>query len=302
MSSHAGISAGRCRQLGIRRDHAELLLASDGPLAQGVPAVIECTLVPGGPFRPDMVRGVRGARRPVHEERLVGHERFLLADPVDRAIGHVLGEVVALVGRPIGLDRHGVLIDGRGVLVRLATDEAVEMLEPVAGRWPAIERPHRTGLPDRHLVAFAEMRGGVAVELQDLGERRLVPRPERAVAGGRRGDLRDAAHAHAVVVAPTQQRGSGRRAQGRGMEPRVLEPAGREPLERRRVARSAEGARCAEADVVKEDDEDVRGPRWRPHRVDRGKRRVGVPGVIGGDPDPLRIRDREHFSVHVVCH
>ena len=76
-----------------------------------------------------VVRGVRRARRVVDEERLVGHQRLLLADPVDGVVGHVLGEVVALLGRPVGLDRHGVLVDRRRVLVRLAADEAVEVLE-----------------------------------------------------------------------------------------------------------------------------------------------------------------------------
>ena len=46
-----------------------------------------------------VVRRVRRARREVHEERLVGHERLLLAHPRDRLVGHVLGEVVALLGR-----------------------------------------------------------------------------------------------------------------------------------------------------------------------------------------------------------
>src|SRR5829696_6808151 len=33
----------------------------------------------------------------VHEKRLVGHQRLLRAHPVDRVIGEVLGEVVALL-------------------------------------------------------------------------------------------------------------------------------------------------------------------------------------------------------------
>ena len=38
MSSHAGISAGRCGQLRVGRDDAELLLARERLLAQRVPA------------------------------------------------------------------------------------------------------------------------------------------------------------------------------------------------------------------------------------------------------------------------
>ena len=46
-----------------------------------------------------VVRRMRGAGREVDEERLVGHQRLLLPDPPDRLVGHVLGEVVALLRR-----------------------------------------------------------------------------------------------------------------------------------------------------------------------------------------------------------
>src|SRR5215204_830684 len=75
------------------------------------------------------MRRMRGSRRVVHEERLLGHERLLLTHPVDRAVGHVLGEVVALLGRPVWLHRHFVLVDRRRILVGLPTEEAVEVLE-----------------------------------------------------------------------------------------------------------------------------------------------------------------------------
>ncbi len=45
-----------------------------------------------------MVRGVGGAGRVIHEEGLVGHERLLLAYPPYRFVGHILGEMVALLG------------------------------------------------------------------------------------------------------------------------------------------------------------------------------------------------------------
>ena len=87
---------GPCRQLRIGRDHAELLLAGERALAQGVPAVVERALVLVRPLGRDVVRSVRRAGRVVDEEGLVGHQRLLLADPLDRPVGHVLGEVVAL--------------------------------------------------------------------------------------------------------------------------------------------------------------------------------------------------------------
>ena len=55
----------------------------------------------------------RGAGREVHEERLVGHQRLLLAHPLDRLVRHVLGEVVALLGRLLRLDRRRAFVDRR---------------------------------------------------------------------------------------------------------------------------------------------------------------------------------------------
>ena len=192
-------------QLRVRRDDAELLLPRERPLTQRVPTVVERPFVLVGPLRTHVVRRVRRSGREVDEERLVGQQRLLLADPVDGAIGHVLGEVVALLGRAVGLDRHRVLVDRRGVLVRLAPDEAVEVLEARAGR-PGVERPHGARLPDGHLVALAELRRRVAVQLEGLRERCGRVRPDGVVAGCRRRDLGDAAHAHRVVVTAGEER------------------------------------------------------------------------------------------------
>ena len=260
MSSQAGISGGPRGQLGVGRDHAELLLARERLLAQRVPALVELALVLRRPLRRDVVRRVRRARREVDEERLVGHQRLLLADPPDRPVGHVLGEVVALLRGLVRLDRRRPFVDRRVVLVRLAADEAVEVLEAAAAARPRVERAERARLPHRHLVALAELRRRVAVELQRLRQRRARVRADRVVARRRRRDLRDPAHPDRVVVAARQQRGPRRRAQRRRVEAAELQ-ARRRPVarpsacgtarrtrsstrsRRRRSARSARSAR-----------------------------------------------------------
>ncbi len=157
----------------------------------------------------------------------------------------------------------GAFVDAGVVLVRLAADEAVEVFEAAAGAGPVVERPHRAGLPHRHLVALAELGRRVAVQLQRLGQRRAGVGPHRGVARRRGGQFRDAAHARAVVVAAGHQRLPGGRAQGRGVEAVVLEPLGRQALGRRHVHGSAEGRRGAKAAVVDEDDEHVGRARGR---------------------------------------
>ena len=244
------------------------------------------------------MRRVRRARREVGEERLVGHERLLLADPVDRAVGHVLGEVVALLRGAVRLDRDGAVVQRRRVLVGLPADEAVEMLEPAATAGPGVERPQRARLPDRYLVALAELRGRVAVELERLGERCRGVRADRVVAGRGRGDLGDPAHPDGVVVATGQQRLARRRAERRRVEAVVLQAVRGESLGGRRRARSAEGARGAEAGVVEQDDQHVRRTRRRPQRLDRREGRVGILRVVGDQALVRTVRDRQDIALH----
>jgi hypothetical protein len=47
---------------------------------------------------------------------------------------------------------------GRGI----SQAEAIEVFEPATAAGPVIKRPHGAGLPDRHFMALAELRGRVA--------------------------------------------------------------------------------------------------------------------------------------------
>src|SRR5215469_361189 len=152
-------------QFTVRGNNAELLLPREGLFAQLVPAGVELALVLVGPFLRYMVRRMGRAGGKVDEERFVGGKRLLLCDPGGRLVGHIFHEVVALFGRSLVLDRRRAVVEGRVPLVRLATHEAVEILKTTAARRPGVERAHWARLPDRDLVALAELRCGVAVEL-----------------------------------------------------------------------------------------------------------------------------------------
>ena len=223
-------------------------------------------------------------------------QRLLLARPVDRLVGQVLGEVIALGRRLRRLDRGGALIQRRVPLVVLPADEAVEVLEPAAAGRPRRERSGRAGLPDRDLVALAELRRGISVELQRQCQRRLRIRQHRAVPGcGGRG-LGDAAHADRVMVAAGEQRLPGRRAQRSGVEPRVLQPARGELLEVGGLARPAEGAAGAEADVIDQDDQHIGRGRRRPHIPDRWIAGVGVLRVIRRQPNMRDVGNWQYVA------
>ena len=93
------------------------------------PAVGELAGVLVRPFRPDVVRSVCGPRGEIDEERLVRHEGLLLTDPANGLVGEVLSEVIPLLGGLGRLDRCSPLVEGRVVLVVLAADEPIEVLE-----------------------------------------------------------------------------------------------------------------------------------------------------------------------------
>ena len=231
-----------------------------------------------------VMRRVGRPGREVDEERLVRHQRLLLADPLDRPVGHVLGEVVALLRGLVGLDRRRPLVDRGVVLVGLAADEAVEVLEAAAAARPRVERAERARLPHRHLVTLAELRRRVAVELQRLRQRRARVRADRVVARRRGRDLGDPAHPDRVVVAARQQRRARRRAERRRVEAAELQPFPGQALRRRRLARATERTRAPEAGIVDQHDQDIRRARRRAQRLDRRELRSGILGVLVDRP------------------
>ena len=179
----------------------------------------------------------------------------MLAQPVDAARRHVLGEVVLLVmGR---FDGGRVLDQPRFPLRRFAGEEAVEIVEAVPGR-PPVERTHRRGLVGRRVVPLAEGGRPVAVVPQDFGHRRRGLRDHAGVAVPVDRAFGDRAVADALVIAPGEQRRPRRRADRRGVEGVVADALARQLGECRRVHLAAERRRLAEADVVEQDDQHVR--------------------------------------------
>jgi hypothetical protein len=280
-------------ELTVRRNHAQLLLPRKDLFTQLVPALVELALVLVRPLLRHVVRRMRGTWREVDEEGLVSRERLLLPDPGRGLVGHVLHEVVALFWRLVRFRRRGTRVQRRVPLVRLAADEAEEVFEAAAARGPGVERTDRTRLPHRHLMALAELRGRIAVQLQCPRERRHGVGQHRAVTRRTRGDFGDAPHADGVVIAPGQQRLPRRRTQGGGMEAVELEAACRQFLRVRRVARTAERAGRAKANVVDQDEQHIGRRLGRAQLLDRREFRVRVSRIEREEAGSLHALDRE---------
>lgn len=266
-------------RLSIRRDHAELLLPGEDLLAQHVPPLVEAALVLIRPLGAHRVRRMRTAGREVHEELLVRHQRLLLMDPLDRVRRDVIVEVVALLRRLGRLDRSRALEQVRPVVVGLRADEPIKVLKPAAARRPRVKRSHLARLPRRHVVTLVDMRRRVAVQRQDLRQRRRRLRPDRGVPrrGRRRLGDHPHPHPHRMMVTARQQRLPRRRAQRADMEPVIRQPAHRQTVGVRRRARTAERVHRPEPRVVQQDQQHVRRALRRTQRLDRRELGVRIP-------------------------
>ena len=182
---------------------------------------------------------------------VVGADRV---QPLDRLVRDVVGEVVQLPVLALGhAEDRVVLGDDRVVLAGRAGQEAPPVVE-APGLRPVLERPRGTHLaPGRH-VPLAEAAGDVPVLLEDPGQGRAAARPRPRVARERARELGDATHAHAVVVAPGEQRGARRRADRRDVEAVVGQARLLDARQVRRPDLAAERVGAAEAGVVDEHD------------------------------------------------
>jgi hypothetical protein len=247
------------RQLGALREDPELLLPREDQLAIGLVAHVEAAFVLLDPLLRRVVRRVRRAGAEVHEERLLRRDHLRVLDELDRLVGEVRRQVVAVLRQGWLFDRM-VVVDEVGIpLVRFAAEEAVEALEPPPDRPVALRRGH-VHLVRRTEVPLAEHVRVPAALAEHLGDRRALERdvavPVRE-AGCRFGD---AGHPVRGVVAAGQQRRARRRAQRSRVPVRVRETVLGEPVDVRRLDQTAPRLHRGVADVVENDPEHVRSP------------------------------------------
>ena len=178
-----------------------------------------------------------------------------------------------------------VVVDEVGVpLVRLPAEESVEALEPASQRPLPLRRGH-VHLVFRRQMPLADGVGVPARATQDLGEVRALERNVTVRVGIAVGDLRDPRHAVRRVVPARHETGPGRRAQRRRVEVRERESRIGDPLDVRRRNQTSERLHRREADVVKDDVDDVGCSLRRRRLLERAPVRRRVLDV---DVDPSR--------------
>ena len=205
------------------------------------------------------MRAVRCAAGPIHEERLVGREGLVLAQPDDRVVSEVLAQMVVVVAaRGVGMfDVGRVAHQARLILRRLPGQKAVEVFEAVAGG-PVIERAGGGRLFGRRVVPLAPRAGVIAVVLEHLGDGGAALWYGAHVAIPVIGKLGDLTAGDAVMVAPGEQGRACGRTHGSRVEPVVGDPLFGDLVQGRSVDLAAVSRRLRGADIVDEHDENVR--------------------------------------------
>ena len=228
-----------------------------------------------------MGRVVR-ARREIEKERLVGRDLLQVGDEVDRLVGKIGGEVVALFRRLWRLDLM-IVVDEIGIiLMGVAAEKPVIALEAAPQR-PAVIRTGRADLLGWRQVPFADGIGRITLLQQRLRQKPVLE-GYRAIAAGIAGrSLGDARHRVRVMVAPGQDARARWRTERRRVHVVEQETVLGELVDVRRRDRRAEAAELAEAGVIDDDEENVRralfgAKRRRPGRLGFANRAAHAAG------------------------
>ena len=216
---------------------------------------------------------VLGAGREVQEERLVRRHLLRVGDERDCAIGEILGEVIALLGRLLRLNPVVVVGQLRVVLVRVAAHEPVVALKAAAER-PALVWTGRRHLIRRRQMPLADGVGVEAFAVEDLRQKAVLERDVAVIAGEAGRGLGDRRHVVRVMVAAVEDARPRRRAERSRVHVRVPQTSGRKAVDVWRLDRAAVTAELREARVVENDEQDVRNTLCRAHWLRPGGARL----------------------------
>ena len=195
---------------GARRHHralgddAERKLAGEGVVAPAVPALGEPPLVLLNPFGRRVVRRVAGPRGEVQEEGQCVVDRAQVPEEFDGAVGEVGAQVIAVLDGTRWPDDVVVVVEPGNELVRLAAVKPVPAVE-AASEWPRGPRLGHVGLVLGAQMPLADGVGRVPVGPEDLRQEAVLAGRPAPVPGEAAGQVGDAPHATAVVVAAREE-------------------------------------------------------------------------------------------------
>ena len=157
-------------QLGVGIDDVERDLAAVSALSDDVPTFVVPATVFGDVCRFGVKRGVHRAVGEIAEERLGRIGCLGGADHVDRFVGQVVGEEIA-VWVFVNIDRRVVADQAvRVVKVRESVEKPVVPIEPSLA-WPRVARASVGDIGVFRQVPFADHQCGVSVGFECLGHR-----------------------------------------------------------------------------------------------------------------------------------
>src|SRR5439155_14799991 len=211
-------------ELGVARDHAELLLPRERLLAQLVPALVELAFVFVAPFLRYLVRRMSCSSRKVEKERFVRRLCFLIANPGNGVFHHRVVEIEILLLRHA--DDAVILCKDRIELSAFSAEKSPEIIEAKCVR-PAVKRARRPLLRLRCQMPLADRSRVIAVTLKNLCDGRGAGRPVGAIAGPATDQLANRTESDCVMVSPRKQRCACWRTKRRDVESIVAKSLGR---------------------------------------------------------------------------
>ena len=293
------------RQRCPRRDDPQRQLTGVTAGADLVPANGVDVVVAGDVLRHRHQWGVRRRMGEVQEERLGRARCLAFADHRDRPGGELVGQV-EVVRVAVDVDLMVVLDQPvRLVEVGERVEDPEESVE-AALQWPRMHRAVGGDIGVAAQVPLAGHHRRVAGGAQDLRRGGDVVGEFAAIAGEPGVVLGDVADPGRVGVDSGEQRGPGRRAHRVDVEVGEAHPLGRQAVDLGGLDLAAEASDVAEADVVDEDEDDVRAPRrrfWsrRPGRLGASHRRPDralEPGVRAASiPHPAESNGQSDHQV-----
>jgi hypothetical protein len=180
-------------------------LSREDFVAPCIPPFVELTAVRLDIRRWRLMRSMTRTRRKPQEERFSRVRGARVVDKEDCLVGHVVCEVVTLFRRRRWVDLVIVVDEVGVILVGLATEKAVVALEPATKRPAPPTRTHLVFI-GRSQMPLADTERAVAVAHENLRQHSVFVRHLGVITGEPRRHVGDTRHAHAVMVAASQQR------------------------------------------------------------------------------------------------